>query len=95
MTLLDQIDAMPWADPDTERFARLIGGVWAPDLTAGAAELVVLVAAAWILASQAATPADLTRLHGELYEVSDDMRTVYGVRGQRPELRLVGGRDAG
>jgi len=94
MTLLDQIDGMTWADPDTECFARLISGGFAPDLRPEAADLVVLAAAAWIIASRSATHADLSRLHAELHEVSADLRAFHGIQARRPPLRLVGGADA-
>lgn len=93
MTLLDQIDGMEWGQADTDRFQALISGAFAFDIRPDAADAIVLAAAAWILASRAAAPADLTRLHGELYEVSARLRETYGVKAAHPALRLVGGRD--
>lgn len=94
MTLLDQIDGMEWGPADTDRFQLLISGAFAFDMNPETAELIVLAAAAWILARRAVTGADLTRLHGELYEVSADLRAFYGIKAPHPTLRLVGGRDA-
>jgi hypothetical protein len=93
MTLMDQIDGMEWGKAETDRFQELISGAIVPGIRTDAAQAIVLAAAAWIIASRAATPADLTRLHGEHYEVSARLRESYGVKAAHPTLRLVGGRD--
>lgn len=94
MTLADELDGTAWTEAEEEAFALMVTGQIGLGIKPERAERVVFAAAAFVLARRAATYADLERLHRELFDVSADLRAFFGVKAERPPLRLVGGTDA-
>lgn len=94
MTLIDEIEGVVWSDIEADAFAVIVAGEVRPGVRAEVSEGIVLAAAAFVIASRAATYADLVRLHAEFFDIAAALRAFHGIKAIPRMQRLDGGADA-